>query len=70
MGLLYKYICLAIASFATMAAASHIDDAGGELTNLKFDQVVFRLKKDCSLDRQPEVTNRLYHIIIAQKVLR
>ena len=70
MGLLYKYICLAIASFATMAAASHIDDAGGELTNFKFDQVVFRLKKDCSLDRQPEVTNRLYHIIIAQKVLR
>lgn len=51
MGVVNKYLCLAIASFATMAIASHIDDAGGELTNFKFDQVIFRLKKDCSLDR-------------------
>ena len=55
MGVLTKYLCLVVASLATMAAASHIDDASGELTNFKFDQVLFRLKKDCSLDRQPEV---------------
>ena len=40
-----------------LAAATHIDNENGELSNLKFDQVIFRLKKDCSLDRQPEVTH-------------
>ena len=72
MGVLYKYLCIAIVSLATMAVASHIDDAGGELTNFKFDQVVFRLKKDCSLDRQPEVSIQFLSNlpILAQKVLR
>ena len=72
MGLLFKYLCLAIASLATIAVATHIDDAGGELTNFKYDQVVFRLKKDCSLDRQPEVSIQFLSNppILAQKVLR
>ena len=62
-----QYVCLFIASIVSMAAASHIDDASGELTNLKFDQVVFRLKKDCSLDRQPEVTILILHAYYSSK---
>lgn len=61
-----KYISLIMASLVTMAASSHIDDVDKELTNFKFDQVIFRLKKDCSLDRQPEVPitfNLLMHIV-------
>ena len=59
-----------LAAFAGMVACSHIDDAEGELTKLKFDQVIFRLKKDCSLDRQPEVTPILLICDAAKKIPR
>ena len=55
---LHSYLLLTILSLTMFVGASHIDDVNGELTNLKFDQVIFRLKKDCSLDRQPEVIIR------------
>ena len=55
---LHSSLFLTIVSLTMLVGASHIDDVNGELTNFKFDQVIFRLKKDCSLDRQPEVIIR------------
>ncbi len=40
----------------SIVVASHIDDSKGELTNFKWDKVNFRLKKDCSLDKMPNVS--------------
>eukprot|EP00347_Sterkiella_histriomuscorum_P017366 403349658 len=34
---------------------SHIDDTNGELSNFSFDRVVFRLQKDCGLDKIPDI---------------
>lgn len=49
-----QYVSLAI--LLSVAMASHIDDVDGELTKFSYDSVVFRLQKDCSLDRIPEVS--------------
>lgn len=46
---------LLLACVMSAAWASHIDDTNGELSNFKWDKVVFRLMKDCSLDRIPDV---------------
>ena len=43
---------------ASMVMATHIDDTNGELSNFKYDKVIFRLQKDCSLDKIPDVS---YH---------
>ena len=40
---------------ATLSSASHLDDLDGELSNLKWDKVIFRTKTDCSLDKNPHV---------------
>ena len=34
-----------------LVLTSHIDDDNGELSTFTYDKVVFRLQKDCSLDR-------------------
>ena len=51
----YRLILLSVAAYLSMSAASHIDDTDGELSKLEWDQVIFRLKKDCSMDRLPEL---------------
>lgn len=38
------------------ANGSHIDNENGELSNFSYDKVVYRVKKDCSLDRMPGVS--------------
>ena len=43
-------------SSTTLINASHIDDTNGELSNFSFDRVVFRVQKDCSLDKIPDVS--------------
>lgn len=42
--------------FIVNVSASHIDDTNGELSNFSYDRVVFRLQKDCSLDKTPDVS--------------
>ena len=42
-----------------LAMATHIDDVNGELSNFSYDRVVFRLQKDCSLDKIPDVNRTL-----------
>jgi len=37
------------------ASASHIDDENGELSGLKWDEIVIRTYKNCNLDLLPEV---------------
>ena len=52
----YKILLLTLASLSLIAVkASHIDDVDGELSKFEWDQVIFRLKKDCSMDRLPEL---------------
>ena len=48
----YSYVFLALVA---LTQATHIDNLDNELTNFKFDSVIFRLQKDCSLDRIPDV---------------
>ena len=45
---------LLLLAFCLLTQTSHIDDEDN-LMELKHDKVVFRLKKDCSLDRMPGV---------------
>ena len=46
---------LTIAILLITASASHIDNLNNELTAFTFDKVNFRLQKDCSLDKIPDV---------------
>ena len=57
MATISKVLSLVIV-MASMLMASHIDDTNGELSNFKYDKVIFRLQKDCSLDKIPDVS---YH---------
>ena len=54
-GLLVKLMVFGI------GIASHIDEDDKELMNFEFDKVVFKLRKDCSLDKSPEVKDFLDH---------
>ena len=47
-------VLLALGLF--LVSGSHIDDVNGELSNFVFDEVRFRLQKDCALDRIPDVS--------------
>ena len=50
-----KACLLLLSVLSCVVLGSHIDDVNGELSNFSFDKVVFRLQKDCSLDRIPDV---------------
>ena len=51
-----KIVCLAtICLLVSLSLGSHIDDINGELSKFSFDEVIFRIQKDCSLDRIPDV---------------
>ena len=52
-----SYLCLLLVFgiFISTTSSSHIDDTNGVLSNFSFDRVVFKLRKDCSLDKIPEV---------------
>ena len=52
------FATLLVGTLILGAAGSHIDDIDGELSKFSFDSVIFRLQKDCSLDRIPDV--RIY----------
>ena len=39
------------------SAASHLDDTDGFLTGFKFDNVKFKTKTDCSLDKYTTVSD-------------
>ena len=43
-------------SFAA-ASASHLDNVGGMFDTYSFDQVKFKTRTNCSLDKYPEVSN-------------
>ena len=55
-----RTICLSLLGLLALhVSASHIDDTDGDLNNFSFDKVVFRLQKDCSIDRIPDVSKSL-----------
>lgn len=51
-----KSLIVLFAMVFTLAMTSHIDDIDGELSNFSWDRVIFRLRKDCSLDKMPDVS--------------
>lgn len=59
---------LAVAMMMGMLSlASHIDDTNGELSNFKYNKVNFRLQKDCSLDKMPDVS--LFSLSVLDQIL-
>jgi hypothetical protein len=42
-----------------LALSSHLDDDNSELSNYSFNKVNFKLQKDCSLDKIPDIKNFL-----------
>lgn len=45
-----------LVALVPLVICSHIDDINGELSNLKYQKVVMRTTKDCSLDKMPGVS--------------
>ena len=50
-----KFIQAAGILLSSFTQASHLDDIAA-LDSFKWDNVVFRTKKDCSLDHHPDVS--------------
>ena len=46
---------LTLVTLFALTFASHLDDDLGQLTNFKYDEVVMKTFKDCSLDQTPGV---------------
>ena len=57
--------CIALS--VALLGASHIEDTNGELSNFSWDRVVFRVQKDCGLDKIPEVSITLHYICDEEK---
>ena len=61
-----------ILSALTLACveASHLDNVNGVFDNFSFDEVKFKTRTNCSLDKFPEVSHPPYHLDIAQRYQR
>ena len=52
----------AVATAFTCAEASHLDNTNGIFDTYSFDQVKFKTRTNCSLDKYPEVSsNHIHH---------
>ena len=54
---MYKIIST-VAALASMTAASHLDNINGMFDTFSFDEVKFKTRTNCSLDKYPEVSPR------------
>ena len=54
---MYKIVST-IAALASMTAASHLDNINGMFDTFSFDEVKFKTRTNCSLDKYPEVSAR------------
>ena len=54
---MYKIIST-VAALASMTAASHLDNINGMFDTFSFDEVKFKTRTNCSLDKYPEVSHR------------
>ena len=48
---------VALAGTFTSASASHLDNISGIFDSFSYDEVKFKTRTNCSLDKYPEVSN-------------
>ena len=56
-----KNVSVLLLLFLSLALCSHIDDVDGELSGFSFDKVIFRLQKNCAIDRIPDVCTQEFN---------
>jgi len=56
---MYKFTALLAAFAASLTSASHLDNTTGSFDNWSFDEVKFKTRTNCSLDKYPEIRSWL-----------
>ena len=53
---MYKFTAILAAIAASVTSASHLDNTSGAFDNWSYDEVKFKSRTNCSLDKYPEVS--------------
>ena len=53
---MYKFTAILAAIAASVTSASHLDNTTGAFDNWSYDEVKFKSRTNCSLDKYPEVS--------------